>query len=88
MSKEDFLNKYGKNRKAKARFNLAIRSESPGGNELLDLLELVSHMRQRSVKREEFKRLQTIEDRLQAIRDAMVDAIMKKYWSEAESGSN
>jgi hypothetical protein len=45
-------------------------------------------MRQRSVKREEFKRLQTIEDRLQAIRDAMVDAIMKKYWSEAESGSN
>ena len=79
MSKEDFLNKYGKNRKAKARFNLAIRSESPGGNEVLDLLELVSHMRQRSVAPEEWKKLQTIEDRLQDIRDAMVDAIMHAY---------
>lgn len=79
MSKQKFVEKYGKNRKSKARFNLAIRSESPGGNELLDLLETVSHMRQRAGGSEDFKKLQAIENGLQNIRNAMAEAIMEAY---------
>ena len=79
MSKQKFVEKCGKNRKSKARFNLAIRSELAGGNELLDLLELVSHMRQRVGGPEDFKKLQVIEDGLQNIRNAMAEAIMKAY---------
>lgn len=73
MSKEKLKEKYGKNKKNRALFNAAIREECPGGNELLDLLELVSAMRGRVSTRDEAKKLEVIEDRLQVIRDRM-------YW--------
>ena len=53
MSKEEFIEKYGVNRKTKARFNMAIRAECKGGNELLDTIELVSSMRFRARSEEE-----------------------------------
>ncbi len=79
MSKEKFIEKYGVNRKSKARFNMAIRAECKGGNRLLDTLELVSSMRSRAGSKEEAYRLRTIEDRLQGIRDAMVVGIREDY---------
>jgi len=79
MSKEKFIEKYGVNRKSRARFNMAIRTECKGGNELLDTLELVSSMRSRAASKEETDKLRTIEDRLQGIRDAMVIGIQEDY---------
>ena len=79
MSKEEFIEKYGVNRKSKARFNMAIRAECKGGNELLDTLELVSSMRSRAGSKEEASKLLTIEDRLQSIRAAMIIGIREDY---------
>lgn len=74
---EDFRRKY--KGKSKERYNKAIRAESPGGNELLDLLQLVSSMRGRAKDRETAECLRVIEDRLQAIRNAMVEEIREYY---------
>jgi len=70
----------------KRNLNKLMRTNYPGGNELLDLLELVSHMRQRPQNTEEFKKLTTIEDRLQLIRTAIVDDIHKKGIDHTSKG--
>lgn len=65
--------------KGKEQRNKALRAEIPGGNELLDLLELVhkTRMRGRIDKPLDFAEL--IEDRLQEIRDEMVDEVERRY---------
>jgi hypothetical protein len=71
-----FKKKYpGKN---KGSLNKALRAEIPGGNKLLDLLHLVNTARQRTID-DPAAFLITIEDRLQDIRDAMVDEIQRRY---------
>jgi len=72
MSKENLKEKYGKSKATKSLYNAAIRAECPGGNETLDLLELVSAMRGRCRDNEELAKLTTIEDRLQTIRERML----------------
>jgi len=79
MSTEDLREKYGKNKKAKALYNAAIRNEVPGGNPLLDLLEQVSHMKKRQWMPETAKAIANIEYKLQAIRNEMVEAIQSVY---------
>lgn len=78
-TRQEAVAKYG--RKAKQRWNRAIRAEVPGGPETLDLLEKVSHMRNVyiDIEPEEEKRLRIIEDGLQAIRTKMVAAIQELY---------
>ncbi|MCL2791254.1 MAG: hypothetical protein FWD79_11550 [Desulfobulbus sp.] len=80
MSKEEFCERYGtKNSKPKQLYNRAIRDEYVWGNDLLDLLALVSSMRQRARDDEESDKLVTIEDRLQEIRDLMAADVQKRW---------
>lgn len=79
MSKTDLKAKYGQSLKTKALYNKAIRSECPGGNDLLDLLELVSAMRGRATSAEEASKLVTIEDRLQAIKERMYIDVRNRW---------
>ncbi len=79
MSTKELREKYGKNKKSRQLYNAAIREECPGGGELLELLELVSSMRGRTVTAEEASKLQTIEDRLQIIRERMFYDIRDRW---------
>ena len=79
VSKDELKNKYGRNKKARQLYNAAIRTETPGGAKLLDLLELVSKMKQRQWVPDVAKMLTVIEDRIQGIRDEMVDEIKIIY---------
>jgi len=73
-------NKYGDNIKMPRRFNRAIRAEILGGNELLDLLELVSNIRQRPATSADSKKfLKRVEYALQEIRQAFIDEIVFRY---------
>ncbi len=78
MSIHDLKQKYGKSKKSRQLYNTAIRVECPGGSELLDLLELVNHMRQRA-HGETAQILKVVEDRLQQSRLGMFEYIRKKY---------
>lgn len=64
--------------KSKEAYNKALRAEIPGGNELLDLLNLVHQVRRRRIDNPAGF-LETVEDRLQDIRDAMADEIQRRY---------
>lgn len=44
MTPEDLKQRYGRNRKIRARINFAIREEIDGGQETMDLLELTSDL--------------------------------------------
>ena len=79
MSTKALREKYGKSKKSRQLYNAAIRAECPGGGELLDLLELVSSMRGRVTSAEEASKLQTIEDRLQVIRERMFYAVRERW---------
>lgn len=79
MSIEELKAKYGRNKKTRALYNAALRTETPGGAELLDLLELVSKMKQRQWMPDVTKMLTVIEDRIQRIRDKMVEEIQMIY---------
>jgi hypothetical protein len=74
---EEFRSSYkGTN---KERYNKAIRAEIPGGDELLDLLQLVHQVRTRGRVQNPLDFLETIEDRIQDIRDEMVESLKAKY---------
>ncbi len=75
--------KYG-NTKTRQVYNRAIRAEVPGGEILLDLLELTSNMKRKAYRAEEKERLRLIEDGLQQIRDEFVEGIQKVYSKEAK----
>jgi len=77
--KEEFRKKYGKNKKSRQLYNAAIRAECPGGDELVELLELVSKMRGRSNSADEASKLRTIEDRLQLIRERMLCDVRERW---------
>jgi len=79
MSIKDLRDKYGKNKKSRQLYNAAIRAECPGAGELLDLLELVSSMRGRVTSTDEASKLQTIEDRLQLIRERMFYDVRERW---------
>ena len=79
MSTKELKEKYGKNKKSRQLYNAAIRAECPGGGELLDLLELVSSMRGRVASADEASKLQTIEDRLQLIRERMFYNVRERW---------
>jgi len=75
----NFNNKFG-NIRMPQRFNRAIRAEILGGNELLDLLELVSNIRQRPATSADNKKfLKRIEYALQDIRQKFIDEIVYRY---------
>ena len=82
LSRADFIERY--KGKSKERYNKALRAEVAGGALVLDLLLLVHQMRDRAGA-EEARRLIVIEDRLQAIRDAMIVDIQSRYHMLPES---
>lgn len=63
----------------KERYNKAIRKECPGGNGTLDLLNLIHQIRSRGRIENPLQLLETLEDKVQDIRDDMVTAIKGKY---------
>jgi hypothetical protein len=79
MSKQDFINHYGKSKKGHERYNAAIRAECPGGDAVLDLLNLVSSMRSRCRDREEEDKLIAIQGKIEGIREDMFIFIRKKW---------
>lgn len=79
MNKETFFTLYGKSTKARERYQKAIRREVPGGNQTLDLLELVNQVRTRGRIDDPIDFLRVIEDRVQEIRSEMVESIKEKY---------
>lgn len=86
MSIIELKEKYGRNKKKRQLYNAAIRAECLGGNELLDLLELVSKKRhQRSRSRDEYLFLEVIEDRLQTVRDIMIDDVQRRWKTDKYS---
>lgn len=64
---------------ARERYQKAIRAEIPAGNGLLDLLNLVHQVRIRGRIENPAVFLETIEDKLQNMRDEMVESIKAKY---------
>ena len=76
MSSESFKKKY--NQINKSGFNKAIREEMWGGDELLDLMIIVSRIGQHSTGREREK-LDDIATGLHQIRNAMVEGIKENY---------
>ena len=73
----DFKEKYkGKTRE---RYNKAIRAEVHGGNQVLDLLELINIIRNRGTIENPQALLNTIEERIQEIRTEMVEGLRIKH---------
>lgn len=79
MSIQGLKEKYGKNKKTRGLYNAAIRAECPGGGKVLDLLELVSHMKGRVRSRDEAEKLGVIDDRLQKIREDMFLSVRNSW---------
>jgi hypothetical protein len=75
MAIREINEKYRNKGKARRRLNAYLRDECPGANELLDLLEQVSGMRQKAAGHT-LDLLDDVEDGLQAVRDAMVEAMI------------
>ena len=61
------------------RIQQAIRAEIPGGNPLLDLLELVNKARTRGFIDKPLDFAELIEDRLQHIKEAMAEEVRTRY---------
>jgi len=59
--------------------NKAIRAEMAGGNQTLDLLELVHKVRTRQSIDNPRDFLELVEDRLHEIREAMVEEVERRY---------
>ena len=84
MGKRELEAVYGPNKMARL-VQKAIRHEAPGGDKLLDLLELVYKIRMRKEREEETETvalLQTLETRIHEIRNEMAEYILRKYDSE------
>ncbi len=73
------MGRQDKSKKSRQFCNAAIRAEYPGCGELFDLLELVSTMRGRIPSADESSKLQTIEDRLQVIKERMFYAVLERW---------
>lgn len=74
-----FKSRYPGGSTGAARRNKAIRREIPGGNPLLDLLEIVHIARTRGRIADPLDFAEMIEDRLQQIRDEMEAEILARY---------
>lgn len=61
------------------RVQQALRSEIPGGTQLLDLLELVHQARTRGHIDKPLDFAELIEDRLQDIKEAMATEVKSRY---------
>ena len=84
MGKRELEAVYGPNKMVRL-VQKAIRHEAPGGDKLLDLLELVHKIRMRKEREEETETtalLQTLETRIHEIRSEMAEYILRKYDSE------
>ena len=81
MPAKELKDKYGGN--SRMAMNRAIRSECPGGNEVLDALELFHKIVLRHGEYEPDGRTPTVaqvaHDRLSAIADAMENEMRKRY---------
>ncbi len=76
--KAELKEEYGKNKSGRALYNAAIRAECYGGNETLDLLELVSHMKTRA-RGDARPMLDAIAERVQRICDELEADIRQRY---------
>ena len=70
--------RYGKTN-SRQLYNRAVRHEIPGGEKLIDLLELLHKIRERGLDKTTHKVLTDFEDGLQAVRNAMVEEIQSRY---------
>ena len=79
MDKETFIETYGRNRKPIERYNKALRTEVPGGNQVLDLINLTNQILNRNQLRDPIAFVEQLHGTLEEIRDEMVNGIKQKY---------
>lgn len=79
-----FKSKYTGSKSAQ-RLNQATRAEIPGGDTLLDLLELVHKARTRGHIDKPLDFAELIEDRLQDIKEAMIQEVNTRYQLHPEA---
>lgn len=72
-------------KKGTQRIQQAIRAEIAGGQDLLDLLELVNVVRTRGEIDKPLEFLTLIEDKLQNIKHSMADEVKSRYQLHPDS---
>ena len=79
MDKETFIETYGRNRKPLERYNKALRTEVPGGNQILDLINTTNQILNRNHLRDPIAFVEQLNGFLEDIRNEMITSIKEKY---------
>lgn len=79
MDKETFIETYGRNRKPAERYNKALRTEIPAGNQVLDLINTTNQILNRGELRNPIAFIEQLHRTLEEMRDEMIQAIQEKY---------
>lgn len=82
LTLDDLKSRYGKNAKRKQLFNRSVRAECPGGEIVLDTLELMGNIRLRKLDEGDTESADIAgqaEQALHLIRDEMVESIQQRY---------